>query len=106
MPRASGATSGGSTGYRRRPVTAKPAADQYAAAATLYHLLTGKLLYEAQTAAEMFRKVLVEEPVPLTVRRADVPAGLAAVVHWALARRAEERYADVREMAQALAAFG
>jgi eukaryotic-like serine/threonine-protein kinase len=54
----------------------------------------------------MFRKVLVEEPMPLSARRADVPAGLAAVIHRALARREEERYADVREMARALAGFG
>ena len=33
-------------------------------------------------------------------------AQLAAVVHRGLARRAEERFADVRAMAQALAVFG
>jgi len=71
----------------------RPSADQYAAAATLYHLLT-------------FRKVLTEEPVPLLARRAEAPLGLTAVIQRAMARRPEDRYADVRALAQAQAAFG
>jgi serine/threonine-protein kinase len=86
--------------------SAKPAADQYATAATLYHLLTGKHVYEAASTPELFRKMLTEDTVPIARRRADVPAALAAAIHRGLMRRPEERYADVAAMAKALAAFG
>jgi serine/threonine-protein kinase len=85
--------------------SAKPAADQYAAAATLYHLLTGRPVYEAKTAGDLFRKVLTEEPVPIASRQVALPPGLAGVIHKALARRAEQRFPDVRALAQALAVF-
>jgi serine/threonine protein kinase len=53
---------------------AQPAADQYSAAATLYYLLTACYVpYPAPTPAEMFRRILQDEPVPIRTRRADVP---------------------------------
>ncbi len=85
---------------------ARPAADQYAAAATLYHLLTGRLPHEAPTIPEVFRKVLTEEAAPLGRWRPDVPPGLASVVQRAMARRPEERFPEVKALAQALVAFG
>ena len=33
--------------------------------------------------------------MPITDRRADIPAGLAAVIHKALSREPGDRYADV-----------
>jgi serine/threonine-protein kinase len=86
--------------------TAKPAADQYATAATLYHLLTGRQAFEAATTAELFKKVLTEEPPAVTARRPELPAALAAVLRRAMQRQPEARYPDVRALAQALAAFG
>jgi serine/threonine protein kinase len=86
--------------------SARPAADQYSAAATLYYLLTRCHPYEGETTAELFRKKLTEEPVPLASRRGEVPGELATAVHRALARRAEERFADVAAFSRALKAFG
>jgi serine/threonine-protein kinase len=83
----------------------QPAADQYSAAATLYFLLTGRYTYDADSMAEIFRKKLTEEPVPLLQRRTDVPPALAATVHKALARRPEDRYADVAAFARELQPF-
>jgi serine/threonine-protein kinase len=85
---------------------AKPPADQYGAAATLYNLLTGKFLYDMPgTLLEVMSIMLHEGPVPLTARRRDLPAGLAAVVHRALAREPAERFPDVRAMRRALRRF-
>jgi serine/threonine-protein kinase len=85
---------------------AKPAADQYAAAATLYYLLSGKYVFDAPPdAGGLLVKILTESPVPLRDRRADVPAGLAAVVHRALAREAADRYPDVSAFRTALTRY-
>jgi serine/threonine-protein kinase len=80
----------------------RPAADQYAAAATLYHLLTGRHPYEADTLTDLLRKILLEDPVPVRLRRSEVSPALAAVLHQTLARRPEDRFAGVRAIAQAL----
>jgi eukaryotic-like serine/threonine-protein kinase len=65
----------------------KPAGDQYAAAATLYFLLTGKPLYDAtKNVQEFFKRILQEEPVRIEQRRAALPKELADIIHRALAR--------------------
>jgi eukaryotic-like serine/threonine-protein kinase len=80
-----------------------PAADQYAAAATLYYLLTGQRLHDAAgRPATLFKLILQSDPVPLRTRRPDVPEGLAAAVHRALARRPEDRFPDANSFRLAL----
>jgi serine/threonine-protein kinase len=84
----------------------KPSADQYAAAASLYFLLTAKPPYEpASSTQEHYRRILQEEPVPITQRRADLPPELTSIIHRALAREPEQRFADVVAMRQALESF-
>lgn len=82
-----------------------PAADQYAAAATLYYLLTAGPLYEARSVSELFQRILQEDPPPVHQRRPDVPAELGAVLQRALARQAENRFPDVETFRQALLPF-
>ena len=84
---------------------AKPAADLYSAAATLYHLLTGKFVYDGVRASDLFRQILLENPVPLRSRRPELPAGLEAVVQRGLARQPGDRYADANAFARALQPF-
>jgi serine/threonine-protein kinase len=87
------------TGFRQT----KPAADQYAAAAALYNLLTGQLLFDFdRSKGSSLDKVLKEEPIPLLSRRADVPPELAAVIHRALLKDPELRFPDVRTFRAAL----
>ena len=50
-------------------------------------------------------KILLEDPVPIRDRRPDLPEGLAAIIHRALARDPQARYASVREMRRALVPF-
>ncbi len=87
------------THYRQ----AQPAADQYAAAMTLYNLLTGCYGFDMP---EQFKQwitmILEDEPVPIRKRRADIPKGLADVIHKALRKETRERFADVRALRQAL----
>ena len=86
---------------------AKPAADQYSAAATFYFVLTGKPHYEpTQQLHDIYKRILQEEPVRIESRRADVPAELADIIHQALEREPGQRFADVREMQRALDRLG
>jgi serine/threonine-protein kinase len=84
----------------------KPAADQYSAAATLYTLLTGQVLFDFKAATvQPFAMVLQEEPVPLRNRRDDIPEELATLVHRALAKDPAARFPDVRTFRTALKPF-
>ncbi len=84
----------------------KPPADQYAAAATLYTLVSNKLPYDpAPTVPHMLARILSQDPVPLLHRRPDLPPGLAAAVHTAMAREPAQRFRDARAFRQALLPF-
>ncbi len=81
----------------------KPPVDQYAAGATLYNLLTGKYIHNyPRSFQERLLLILHEKVVPIQSRRPDVPAGLANVIHRALAREPGDRYANVAALRQAL----
>lgn len=85
---------------------AKPAADQYAAAASLYYLLTGKYVLDfAHQARTSVVQIITEPRVPLRARRPDLPLGLARVVDRALEVDAGDRFADVLEFRDALLPF-
>jgi serine/threonine-protein kinase len=85
---------------------ARPAADQYSAAATLYALLSGACCYDFPTDLnKQLLKVLHEEPVPLRDRRPAVPAGLADAVRRGLAREPADRWPDVAAFRAALRPF-
>src|SRR5262249_11748158 len=85
---------------------AKPAADQYAAAATLYNLLMGQYIFDfPQAFQERLLLVLQEEPVSIRSRNTGIPAQLADVVHRALAKDPAARFADARTMRQRLQAW-
>lgn len=79
-----------------------PSADQYSAAAMLYHMLTGKEPYDLPAMPGALIVIMNEEPIPLRKRLSELPEGLAQVVHRALARDPAARYPDVTEFASAL----
>ncbi len=75
----------------------KPAADQYAAAATLYKLLTDKYIHDfPKDIGSQLALLVVREPVPIADRRPGIPPGLAAVIHKAMSRDPVDRYPDVK----------
>jgi serine/threonine-protein kinase len=86
---------------------AKPAVDQYSAAATLYTLLTQRFVYDLPREAEKrLLMILQDDPVPLASRRAGLPPKLVQAVHRALARDPADRFADVQALRRALARAG
>jgi serine/threonine protein kinase len=81
----------------------RPSADQHAAGALLYYLLTGERVYDLPSEIRgQLLMILQDDPIPIQERRADIPADLAAIVHRALSRTPADRFADVRAMRQAL----
>jgi eukaryotic-like serine/threonine-protein kinase len=84
----------------------KPAADQYAVAATLYNLLTGSHLYDdCNSVQQLFGQILTSNPVPIRARLPSLHPSLAQVLHRALARKPEDRFADVAALRRALLPF-
>jgi serine/threonine-protein kinase len=75
---------------------AGPAADQYAAAATLYFLLTGNLPHDVPTEVDRaLAAVVTGDPVPVRARRADLPESIESLLARALSRDPAARFPDV-----------
>jgi serine/threonine-protein kinase len=85
---------------------ARPPADQYTSAATLYNLVTGAHVHgQCCSVEEMFMKILTDEPIPIRSVRPEVPEKLAAVIHRALAREPEARFESADAFRTALLPF-
>jgi serine/threonine-protein kinase len=84
----------------------QPAADQYAAGALLYYLLTGQCPYELpQGLPRQLLRLLQDKPVPIEARRTDLPPELVAVIQRALAREPDGRFPDAAALCQAISPF-
>jgi len=80
-------------------------ADVWGAGAILYEALTGRRPYEGDDAFGVYKQVLDHRPTPVGQIREDLPAGLVALVDRALAQAPDSRFADGREMRDALDAL-
>ena len=78
--------------------------DIYGLGAMLYFMVTGRPPFQRATPADVLRAHVSEPVKPPRELAADVPADLEAVILRCLAKRPEDRYADARAVADALAA--
>ena len=80
-----------------------PFTDQFSAAALLYFWLTGAAALDfPKDNRKRYSSMVRRMHVPIRERRDEVPAALADVIHKALSRTPEKRFADVGEFRQAL----
>lgn len=79
--------------------------DVWALGIILFEFLTGHTPFVAETLPRVCALIATAEPPSLRSIRADVPAGVDAVVQHCLKKNRDERYADVAELANALRPF-
>ena len=80
-------------------------ADIWSLGVTLYELLVGKTPFYADGVGQVAAAVLMKEPTPPRKRRADIPAGLEAVILRCLDKNPARRFAGAAELSAALAPF-
>jgi serine/threonine protein kinase len=79
--------------------------DVYSLGIVLWQLLTGKAAFDANSDAELLRKVVAPQLVAPSRAAGGCPAELDDIVMKALRPRATERYASAGQLASALSAF-
>ncbi len=84
---------------------ARPSVDIYGSGATLYYLLSGKVPHRLGEGRDHLVAIREDDPVPLERRCADLPAGLAEVVHKALAKEPPNRFPTAKALHRALRPF-
>jgi eukaryotic-like serine/threonine-protein kinase len=79
-----------------------PASDVYSLGIILYEMLSGVVPFSAETPLALALRHVSEPPRPLREIVPDVPEQLEAIAHKALAKRPSDRYADAKELRQAI----
>ncbi|HEV8606827.1 MAG TPA: serine/threonine-protein kinase [Tepidisphaeraceae bacterium] len=79
-------------------------ADIYSLGATLYHMVTGRPPFEADTPSAVMHKHLKEPLVPPDHLNESLSAGISEIVEVAMAKRREERYGSTKDMLEDLKA--
>jgi serine/threonine-protein kinase len=71
----------------------------------LHELIAGKPPFEGENVPTVVAAIIADPPKPLRAARPDAPAGLEAAILRCLEKDRERRYADVEELAAALAPY-
>ncbi|HJL20238.1 MAG TPA: serine/threonine-protein kinase, partial [Sandaracinaceae bacterium LLY-WYZ-13_1] len=79
--------------------------DLYAAGVLLYEALAGEPPFDSENLGDLMIQIITEPAPPLSARRPDLDPELCHIVERALAKDPAERFADAREMHDALTAY-
>jgi len=89
----------------KRSIDADPRSDIYATGVLLYALLTGRLPFEAGSAAEVMARHIYDEVPPPSRHEPTLPAGVEAVVLRALQKDPNRRFQSMAELGAAIQAI-
>ncbi len=81
------------------------ASDIYSLGATLYECATGRVPFEAETNAQLFRKILLREPDPPRRWNPSIPRDLQTAILKAIEKDPRHRYATAGDFAADLEAI-
>jgi eukaryotic-like serine/threonine-protein kinase len=90
----------------RSPKTVDQRTDIWSLGICMYELLTNSMPFGGDELQQTFAQILETEPMPIRSLVTGVPEGLEQVVMTCLAKRREDRFTDVAELAKALAPYG
>lgn len=79
-----------------------PHTDVWAVGATLFAMLSGEYVHDAQTAQEMMIRAGSQQARSLTTVASSVPGSIAAIIDRALAFNKDDRWPDAASMREAL----
>jgi len=79
--------------------------DVYSLGATLYAALAGRAPFQAEGVFEVMRKVVEDEPVPLSTLVPEIPQDLVTIVSKCLEKDPGQRYQSARELRDELQRF-
>jgi len=88
---------------RGQPVDAR--SDLYSFGVLMYHMLSGRLPFEADSATAMIFQHVYEQPIPLEQVVPEVPGELATIVARLMKKNPEERYSDAESVLEDVRAF-
>ena len=77
--------------------------DIFSLGATLYVLATGQLPFNGQTAIEIILNVMQQDPVSLDTVRPDLSPGLRALIRDMMAKKPDDRPANIAELQKRIA---
>jgi serine/threonine-protein kinase len=80
-------------------------ADVYSFGAIFYEAVAGQTPYTADSVPELAFKIAAADPEPVLTKRPELPAQLARVIDWAVAREREQRMPDIRTLMRELEVF-
>ncbi len=90
----------------RTPKSVDHRSDIWQIGICMYELLTNSMPFGGEEIQETFAQILEQHPVPVRNLISGVPEGLERVVMQCLAKKRDDRFRDVAELARALAPFG